>query len=123
MRKVLRLDYLSTIRLFVMVYSVIGLYTASKSVIVGDESIYCPFGFQYPMLYLTLDVTFKLPQAAWIAPFLVLISVIFYALTGIISGFTAVLLYNLTARFWAGISAAVANESPAAPPAQEISAV
>jgi len=115
-RKVLRLDMSSTVRLFVLVYSLIGLYAASKSVIVGDESIYCPFGFEYPLLHLTIDVTFKVPREVWLSPFMVLISVIFYALSGIISGVAAVLLYNLTAKFWPGISAVVSTEAPSAEP-------
>jgi hypothetical protein len=115
-RKILRLDMLSAVRLFAVIYALIGLYASSKSVILGEESIDCPFGFQYPMLHATVDVTIKLPQAAWLAPFLVLISVVFYALTGIISGVAAVLLYNLTSRFWPGVSAEVEAEKLAVEP-------
>ncbi len=68
------------------------------------------------MSHLTIDVTLKLPPPSLaITPFLVVISVVFYALTGAISATVVCILYNLTSRFWPGISGQVDVNGPVQP--------
>ncbi len=87
MHKILRLDMLSVVRLFVAFYAVIGIYAASRSALMGADSVLCPFGFEYPLSHATINLTINLPHpASWVTPFLVLIAIVFYAITGAISG-------------------------------------
>jgi hypothetical protein len=73
------------------------------------------------MAHLTVDVTIKFPNpASFLTPFIVLISAVFYALTGAISGAGFVLLYNLTSKFWPGVSATVAADPPTTEPSPGI---
>jgi hypothetical protein len=117
MRKILRLDMLSVVRLFAIFYAVIGVYAASKSAIMGKDSVLCPFGFEYPLSYATINLTVSLPHpATWVTPFMVLIAVVFYAITGVISGVTVVILYNISSKYWPGVLAEVkTDERPAEP--------
>ena len=111
MRKVLKLDVLSVVWLFVIFYAAVGLFASAKSVLTGEEKVYCPFGLHLPFLYFTVDINFKLPEwPGMLASVLLIIAVVFYALTGAISGFTAAWAYNLTSRFWPGIAATVEPE-------------
>jgi hypothetical protein len=117
MRKILRLDMISCVRVFIVFYAVIGLYASSKATMTGADTILCPFGFEYPYLFLRVNLNINLPNPPnAVTPFLVLISVVFYALTGAISGTAVVLLYNLTSRFWPGISAELEPDHPTASP-------
>jgi hypothetical protein len=116
MRKILRLDLVSTLRLFVVFYALIGLWASSKSALSGDTTVDCPFGFYYPLLHFDVNLTINLPNpASWLTPFIVLISIVFYGSTGAISGTALVLLYNYTSRFWPGVKASVEQDAlPAA---------
>jgi thiol:disulfide interchange protein len=116
-RKILRFDMLSVVRLFVVFYAVIGVYAATKSAIMGEDTVLCPFGFEYPLLYLTVNLTIKLPHpTSWITPFVVFFSVMFYAITGAISGVTFVIVYNISSKYWPGVLAQVkAEERPDEP--------
>ncbi|MGH9563863.1 MAG: hypothetical protein ACRD3S_20610 [Terracidiphilus sp.] len=82
MRKIVRLDLLSAVRLFALFYAVIGLIVSLKSILTDEGSVYCPLGFHYPWLNLDvhLDVTPPNPPSVFTA-FTVLIAVIFYAIT------------------------------------------
>jgi hypothetical protein len=116
-RKILRFDMLSVVRLYAVLCAVIGVYTASKSALEGADTVLCPFGFEFPLLYLTVNLTINLPHpASWLTPFIVLISVIFYAITGAISGTTVVILYNISSRYWPGVLAEVKTDERTAEP-------
>jgi hypothetical protein len=106
MRKVLRLNVLLVVWLFAALYAVIGLYAASKSAILQQDSVVAPLGFEYPLAHFSITITFKLPQpASWLTPVIVLIMGMFYALTGAISGTAFAYFYNLTSKFWPGVLA------------------
>ncbi len=118
MRKILRLDIASVARFFAVFYAVAGICQASKSVFIGDESVYCPIGINLPFFHATMDFTARLPQpASWLTPLVVLISAASYTLTGIISGVTVAILYNTSSEFWSGISTQVEEEERLAEPA------
>lgn len=118
MRKVVRLDMNSALKVFAVFYALIGLYVASKAAIQGDESVQCPFGFAFPMLTLYIYLTVHLPRpATFFTGGLILITTVFYALTGLFSGTVIVFAYNLIARRWPLVSADFASEPrPAAVP-------
>ena len=108
MRKVLKLDVVSVVRLFVIFYAVIGLYAAAKAALTRASSVVCPFGLEYPYLYWRINLTIDLPDPPnATTPFFVVIAAVFYAITGAVSGATAAFAYNLTSRFWPGIAAIV----------------
>ena len=112
MRKVLKLDVLSVTRIFVLFYAAIGLYASVQTVLTNADKLYCPFGLDYPYLYFTVNIHFALSEwPGMMVGVLVLIAVMFYAITGAISGATAALAYNLTSRFWPGIAATVEPEN------------
>jgi hypothetical protein len=120
MRKVLKLDVLSVARLFATLYAVIGLYVSAKAVLTGAEKLNCPFGIDYPYLYFRVNINFVLAEwSAWMTPVLLLIAMMFYAITGAISGAIAAIAYNLTSRFWPGIAAIVEPEKAQAQAALE----
>jgi len=99
MRKVTRLDMISMLWLFGIFYALVGLFVASKAVLVDAESVLCPFGFAYPMCTFYLYLTVHLPHpATWLSAGIIVITVVFYSLTGLISGAAVVLAYNLVAR-------------------------
>jgi hypothetical protein len=111
MRKIHRLDYRSVVSVFAVFYAIIGVFAATKAAIASEDSVVFPFGFEYPLSHLNLDITFNLPHpASWITPVVVFIAAIFYAMSGVISGVTLVFFYNLTSKFWPGISAQVQDE-------------
>jgi len=121
MRKVVKLDVLSVVRLFVIFYAAVGLFASVKAVLNDAEKLYCPFGFEYPFLYYTVNINFTTSE--WpriLTGVAVLIAVLFYAITGAISGATAAFAYNLTSRFWPGISAEVKSDNQHAEPAPQI---
>jgi hypothetical protein len=121
MRKIVRLDMHSTVRLFVASYAVIGLYSASKAAILGDESILAPFGFAYPLCTLYFYLTIHLPNpATFFTGGIILITTVFFALTGAISGATVVFVYNFLARFWPLLSAEFAPDPHSAQSAPAI---
>jgi len=116
MRKVTRLEMKSVLRLFVVFYALIGLYVAVTGVLNGDDSIVCPFGFVYPAAHAYITVTLNLPHpASWLTAGLVTIVVVFYGLTGAISGVPIVLVYNAVGRWWPLFSAEFAPEAPPPP--------
>ncbi len=128
MRKVLKLDVLSVVRLFAVFYAAIGLYVSANAVLTGADKLNCPFGFDYPYLYFRVNINFEL--AEWprmMAGVLVLIAMVFYSITGAISGAAAGFAYNLTSRFWPGLAAVVESEkkaveatpAPPQPPAEQ----
>ncbi|MGB8262081.1 MAG: hypothetical protein WCE75_17110 [Terracidiphilus sp.] len=119
MRKIVKLDIFSTVRVFVAFYALVGLYVSYMSALEGKDKVVCPFGFYYPMTYLTFNLNIDLPHpASWATFFIVIVAVIFYALTGLISGTTVVLTYNLTAKYWPAIRGELEPlPAPAAPPA------
>jgi hypothetical protein len=107
--------------LFVIFYAAIGLYIASKAAFTGAASVSCPFGFDYPYLYFRVNVDLGFPNPpSFATPVFVLISVVFYGITGAISGFTAAWAYNLTSRFWPGIAATIEPEKRQPEPAPQI---
>jgi hypothetical protein len=117
MRKVTRLDMISILRLFAIFYSVVGFCVATKAVIVDDESVLCPFGFAYPLCTFYIYLTIHLPHpATWMSAGIIVIMVVFYALTGLISGAAVVFAYNLLARVWPALSVRVQGD--AAPPSE-----
>jgi hypothetical protein len=112
MRKVLRLDMNSTLRMFAAFYAFVGLCVGSKAAIVNDDSLVCPFGFAYPMTQAIITVTLNLPHpATWLTMGLILITGVFYAITGLISGAAVVLVYNIVGKFWPLFSVQVEAES------------
>jgi hypothetical protein len=114
MRKVVRLDMNSVLRLFAVFYAVIGLYVATKAAISGDTSVECPFGWAFPMLHFYIFVTVTLPQPAKLLTLgIIVITSVFYALTGLITGGTMVIAYNLMAKVWPLFSAQVESEPKA----------
>lgn len=120
MRKILRLDFISVVKFFAVLYAVAGLCQASKSVFVGDQSVYCPIGIQLPIFHATADLAVKLPQpASWLTPFVVLISAAAYTLTGICSAVTVVVLYNISSEFWSGLRAQVEEDEASVEPETE----
>jgi hypothetical protein len=77
----------------------------------GADSVLCPFGFEYPLSHATINLTINLPHpASWVTPFLVLIAIVFYAITGAISGTAVVILYNISSKYWPGVLAQVIAE-------------
>ncbi|MGD0830642.1 MAG: hypothetical protein ABR907_06850 [Terracidiphilus sp.] len=111
MRKILRLDFLSVCKFFAVLYAVEGLCQASKSVFIGDESVYCPVGILLPIFHATAELAVKLPQpASWLTPLVVLVSAASFTLTGICSAVTVVVLYNISAQFWSGLRAQVEED-------------
>ncbi len=108
MRKILRLDVFSVATLFAVFYAGIGLYIALKSVLHDESSLLCPLGLELPVLHFTINITLKLPPTSvLVTPFFVINCVVFYAITGALSGTFVSILYNLTSRFWPGISGEV----------------
>lgn len=124
MRKVVRLDWQSTVAAFVVFYAVVGLCVASKAAIVGDESVQCPFGWAYPLCTLYLYLTVHLPSpATWFTLGIIVITTVFYGLTGLISGYTVVLFYNLVAKAWPFLAVGVVDDPPPPPPGSNIGLV
>jgi len=118
MRKIVRLDYLNIVSLFAAFNAAVGLYAVSKSVIDGATKAICPLGLAYPLLTFTINLNLDLSQHdLWLISADIIIAVIFYALSGAISGAVLVFVYNLTARFWAGLVGEV-EESKPSPEAQ-----
>lgn len=100
MRKIIRLNMVSALRIFAISYAFIGLYVSLKAAITGAESILAPFGFAYPMVTFYIYLTIHLPQPANALTLgLGSIVIVFYAITGLISGTAVVLLYNWLSSF------------------------
>ncbi len=123
MRKIVRLDVPSVIAACAVFYALLGLYSASKSVLAGAESLTCPFGFAFPFTTLFVTITLHLPHpATWLTAVLIVITSVFYGLTGVMSGLVVAYGYNFTSRFWPGIFAVVdkkprvVRSGPAPPP-------
>jgi len=113
MRRVVRLDWKSTITIFIVFYALVGLFVASKAAITGGNTLVCPFGFAFPMTQAIITITLHLPHpATWLTAGLTLITTVFYALTGLISGITVVLIYNFVARFRPLLWAQFEQDSP-----------
>lgn len=107
MQKILRFRIQSIVWACAVFYGLIGAYASTKSAIMHEENILCPFGFEFPMCHLSISVTLKTPTEVWLTAAVVLISIIFYAITGMISSFALSLIYNFTSGLWPGISAQV----------------
>lgn len=124
MRKIKRLDLKSMLWVFAVFYAVVGLCVASKAVIVDDESIQCPFGLAYPLCTLYLYLTVHLPHpATWMSAGIIVIAVVFYALTGLMSGAAVVFAYNAVARFWPLLSAKLEDDTVTHEPDQSVSPI
>jgi hypothetical protein len=106
----------SMLKLFGVFYALVGLFVACKAAISGDESIQLPFGFAYPLWTFYIYVTVHLPHpAAWSTMTVILMCVVFYSITGLISGAAVVLVYNWLARFWPFLSAEPERDSQPKP--------
>lgn len=124
MRKVVRLDWKSTVAAFVAFYAVVGLCVASKAAIVGDESVLCPFGWAYPLCTFYIYLTVHLPNpATWFTLGIIIITTVFYGLTGLISGSTVVIIYNFVAKTWPFLLVRVAGDPPSPPEGSNIGLV
>jgi hypothetical protein len=120
MNKIVQLRTLSVAWLFAVLYGMVGLYASTKSVLQHDESVLCPFGFDFGMCRYTINVTLHAGAGEWQPWSIIVISVVFYALTGAISGAAVALLYNLTAPIGGGISGRVESAPVPSQPGQGI---
>ena len=79
MRRIVRLDMASMLKLFGLFYALVGLYIMSKAVLGGDDSLQFPFGFAYPLcswyLYLTVHVPHSGAWPPWASSSSVLCSI------------------------------------------------
>jgi hypothetical protein len=114
-RKILRLDTFSVVNLFAVFYAIVGLFDAMTAVLRDQSSLPCPLGIELPMLHFTMNFAFSRPESQVAALLLVIICAIFFAITGAISGAFVSILYNLTSRFWPGISGKIDIARPAKP--------
>jgi len=116
MRKVVRLDTKSTMRLFAVFYALMGVYAVVEGVLDGVNTVACPLGFLYPVAHAYITINLNMSHPADISTLgLVVIGIVVFGITGAVSGIPLILIYNVLGRWWPLFLAEVAPEAPPTP--------